>query len=87
MIALLCRDGQGGGEAFGCDGAFHQLARFAFATAAAGGATGLRLHGLERMRAARDGAADVLIRDGFADADVHGGFRETLDGAFERECE
>ena len=81
-------NGQGGGPAFGRDGAFHQLTRLAFATAAAGGATGLRLHRFKRVRTARDGAADVLVGDGFADADVHGGLRRFARRApFERECE
>lgn len=71
MIALLCSDGQGGGSAFGLDRGLHQFARFAFAAAAAGGATGLRLHVLERVRATRDGAADVMVGNGLADADVH----------------
>jgi len=81
MIAVLRRNGQGGGPAFGRDRDFHQLACLAFATAAAGGATGLRLHRFERIRTPRDSAAHILVGDGFADADVHGGFRRgSLDG-------
>jgi len=69
-------DGQGGGAALGVERGFHQLARFVFATAAAGGAAGARLYVLERARAVRHRTADCVIRDGFADADVHGGILE-----------
>ena len=69
-------DRQGGGAAFGIERVFDQLARFAFTAAATGGAAGARLHVFERARAACNRAADVMIGNGFADADVHGGFFE-----------
>ena len=73
MIALLCRDGQGGGATIGFEVCLELLARFGFAATAAGGAAGARLQLLETARALRHGAADVLVGDGLADADVHGG--------------
>ncbi len=49
------------------------LARLGFTAAATGGATGACLQIFEALRALRHRAADVLIGNGFADADVHGG--------------
>src|SRR6185437_6176016 len=66
-------NGQGGGAAFGIEGVLDQLACFAFAAAAARGAAGAGLHVFERARAARDRVADVMVGNGLADADVHGG--------------
>jgi hypothetical protein len=66
-------DRQGGCATFRFKRDFHHLACFAFTTAATGGATRVRLHVLERARAARDGMADILIGNGLAEADVHGG--------------
>jgi hypothetical protein len=73
-------DGQGCSPALGFQRGRDQLPRFAFAAAATRGAAGTGLHVFERARAARDGAADVMVGDGLADADVHGALRVGLDG-------
>jgi len=74
-------DGQGCSPALGFQRGRNQLPRFAFAAAATRGAAGTGLHVFERARAARDGAADVMIGDGLADADVHGLFEWVSMGA------
>jgi hypothetical protein len=53
-----------------------QVPRLLLATAAAGGATRTRLQLLEAGRTLRYRAADVLIGNGLADTNVHGGHFE-----------
>ena len=83
------RDRQLGSPVFGFERGLDQFTRVAFAAPAACGAAGAGPHVFECACAACDRMADVMVGDGLADADVHGGLFEgnTRRAPFERECE